>query len=92
MDALLWILLPVFIAGGSSLLAYYIMQSRMDVAIAKERETLAEARAEARTWKNTLEQRVKAAEEETRRKALDDFMHEFRVDERHYFREHHAAT
>ena len=88
MDALLWILLPVFIAGGSALLAFYIMQARMEVALAKEREYLAEARAEIRTQKNTMEERVKATEQEARRKALDDFMQEFRVEERHYFREH----
>jgi hypothetical protein len=87
MDALLWILLPVFIAGGSALLAFYIMQARMEVALAQEREHLAEARAEIRTQKNTMEERVKATEQETRRKALDDFMQEFRVEERHYFRE-----
>jgi len=87
MDALLWILLPVFIAGGSALLAFYIMQARMEVALSKEREYLAEARAEIRTQKNTMEERVKATEQEARRKALDDFMQEFRVEERHYFRE-----
>src|SRR5882762_6469476 len=86
-DALLWILLPVFIAAGSALLSYYIMQARMEVAIAKEREFLAEARAEVRTQTNTMEERVKATEQEARRRALDDFMQDFRVEERHYFRE-----
>jgi len=84
---MLWMLLPAIVAAGSSLLTFYIMQARMDVAIAHERETIAEVRGEVRTWKNTIEERVKAAEEETRRKALDDFMQDFRVDERHYFRE-----
>jgi len=87
LDALLWMLLPAIVAAGSSLLTYYIMQARMDVAVAHERETLAEVRGEVRTWKSTVEERVKSAEEETRRKALDDFMQDFRVDERHYFRE-----
>jgi hypothetical protein len=86
-DALLWILLPVFIAAGSALLSYFVMQSRMDVAIAREREVLAEARAETRLQKNTMEERVKATEQEARRKALDDFMQDFRIEERHYFRE-----
>ena len=45
MDALLWIMLPLLVAGGSALLSYYIMQSRLEVAVAKEREVLAEARA-----------------------------------------------
>src|ERR1700692_3103465 len=91
-DALLWILLPLFIAAGSALLSYYIMQARMDVAIARERETLAETRAEVRTQKNTMEERVKATEQEARRRALDDFMQDFRVEERHYFRENKSLA
>ncbi len=59
----------------------------MEVAIAREREALAETRAEVRTQKNTMEERVKATEQEARRRALDDFMQDFRVEERHYFRE-----
>jgi len=91
-DAVLWILLPVFIAAGSALLSFYIMQARMEVAISKEREILAEARAEIRTQKNTMEERVKATEQEARRHALDEFMQDFRVEERHYFRENKSVT
>lgn len=86
-DALLWVLLPVLIAAGSALLSFYIMQARMEVAVAKEREIIAEAKAEIRTQKNTMEERVKATEQEARRRALDEFMQDFRVEERHYFRE-----
>ena len=92
MDAMLWILLPAFIAAGSALLSFYIMQARMEVAIAKERELLAETRAEVRTQKNTMEERVKATEQEARRKALDEFMQDFRVEERHYFRENKSLA
>ena len=91
-DAFLWILLPVFIAAGSALLAYFVMQSRMEVAIAKEREILAESRAETRLQKNTMEERVRATEQEARRKALDEFMQEFRIEERHYFRENKSQA
>ncbi|MBZ5608537.1 MAG: hypothetical protein LAP38_09780 [Acidobacteriia bacterium] len=91
-DALLWILLPLFIAAGSALLSYYVMQARMEVAIAKEREVLAEARAEIRTQKSTMEERVKATDQESRRKALDEFMQDFRVEERHYFRENKSLA
>lgn len=91
-DALLWVLLPLLIAAGSALLSYYIMQARMDVAIAKEREVLADVRAEVRTQKNTMEERVKATEQEARRRALDDFMQDFRVEERHYFRENKSLA
>jgi hypothetical protein len=87
MDAFLWLFLPVFVAGGSALLSFYIMQAKMEVALAKERESLAEARATIDTHKMTIEERVKATEEATKRQAMDDFMQEFRVEERSYVRE-----
>src|SRR5205085_10657298 len=92
LDALIWVLLPVFIAAGSALLSFYIMQARMEVAVAKERESLAEANAVINSNKITLEERTKATEEATRRRALDEFIQEFRVEERHYFRENKTAS
>jgi hypothetical protein len=79
LDAVLWILLPVFIAAGSALLSFYIMQARMEVAVSKEREVIAE-------------ERVRATEQEARRRALDEFMQDFRVEERHYFRENKSVA
>jgi hypothetical protein len=87
MDAFLWMFLPVFVAGGSSLLSFYIMQARMEVALARERESLAEARATITSQKITMEERIKATEEATKRIAMDEFMQDFRVDERSYARE-----
>jgi hypothetical protein len=87
MEAFLWMFLPVFVAGGSALLSYYIMQARMEVALAKERETLAEARALLSSHKTTLEERVKATEEACKRQAMDEFMRDIRVEERSYVKE-----
>src|SRR5271156_2987577 len=87
MDAFLWLFLPVFVAGGSALLSFYIMQARMEVALAKERESLAEARATITSQKITMEERIKATEESTKRRAMDEFMQDFRVEERSYARE-----
>jgi hypothetical protein len=87
MDAFLWMFLPLFVAGGSALLSFYIMQARMEVALAKERESLAEARATITSQKITMEERIKATEESTKRAALDEFMQDFRVEERSYVRE-----
>src|SRR3984885_10978223 len=87
MEAFLWMFLPVFVAGGSSLLSFYIMQARREVAVAKERESLAEARATITSQKVTMEERIKATEEATKRMAMDEFMHDFRVEERSYARE-----
>jgi hypothetical protein len=87
MDAFLWMFLPVFVAAGSALLSFYIMQARMEVAIARERETLAEARATINSQKVTMEERIKATEETTKRLALDELMQDIRVEERSYVRE-----
>lgn len=88
MDALLWILLPGFVAVGSALLAWFIMQSRMEVAVAKEREALAEARGALEAQKKAMEDALRGAEEAAKRRALDEFLSEMRVEERHYVREH----
>jgi hypothetical protein len=87
LDALLWLFLPVFVAGGSALLSFYIMQAKMEVAISKERESLAEARATISSQKVTMEERIRATEESVKRAALDDFLKDFRVEERSYVRE-----
>jgi hypothetical protein len=92
MEAFLWMFLPVFVAGGSSLLSYFIMQARMEVALAKERESLAKSRATISSQKITMEERIKATEEATKRLAMDEFMHDFRVDERSYARESKSLT
>ena len=87
MAALLWILLPVLVAVGSALLAFYIMQARMEVAVAKEREALSEARVLLESQKKTMEETIRATEEQAKRKALDEFLADVRVEERHYMRE-----
>jgi hypothetical protein len=87
MEALLWILLPVLVAVGSGLLAFYIMQARLEVAVAKEREALSEARVLLESHKKSMEETIKATEESTKRKALDDFLGDVRIEERHYMRE-----
>ncbi len=92
MDAFIWVLLPVFVAAGSALLSYSIMQARLEVARAGERATLAEANATISIYKITMEERIRAAEEETKRKALNEFLQEFRVEERHYIRENKSAA
>ena len=91
LEAFLWLFLPVFVAGGSALLSFCVMQARMEVALAKERETLAEARAAINSHKVTLDERMKATEEATKRQALDDFMHDIRTEERSYVRESNHA-
>jgi len=91
MEALLWILLPGFVALGTGLLAWFVMQSRMDVALAQQRERLAEQRgaleAERNAVRDSVAIAVHAAEERAQRQALDNFLSELKVEQRHYTRE-----
>jgi hypothetical protein len=87
MAGLLWIFLPVFIAAGSALLAFYVMQARLEVAVAREREAAAELRAAMSSHNQIMEEKIRAAEEVARRNAFDAFLADFRVEERHYMRE-----
>jgi hypothetical protein len=87
MAAMLWILLPLFVAAGSALLAFYIMQARLEVAVAHEREGLSAAEATIRGQERLAVEKVKAAEETSRREAFEQFLGDFRVEERHYMRE-----
>jgi hypothetical protein len=88
MEALLWILLPGFVAVGSALLVWFIMQSRQEVALAQEREQTAAARGALEAEKRHMEVAIQGAEETAKRKALEEFLSEMRVEERHYVREH----
>jgi hypothetical protein len=98
MEPLLWILLPGFSAVASAVLAWFVMQSRMEVALAEERERLAEQRetlaerrgelkAEKAALETSLDTALKAAEEGARRQAFEGFLDELHVEQRHYTRE-----
>lgn len=80
-----WTLLCV---GGSVGFMYFIMRAQMQVRLSRQRERLAAAQAVLSTRKELLDESLKNAEESVRRKALDDFLADIRVEERHYTREH----
>jgi hypothetical protein len=79
-----WSSLCAIATGG---LVWFIMHSRMEVRMARQREKLAEARATLEAQKQGLHETVHGVEESTRRKALDDFLADLRIEERHYVRE-----
>jgi hypothetical protein len=87
MSTLLWVVLPVLIAVGSALIAVYIMQQRMEVQLARERQSLSEARAAIEAQKATLEELNQLRQETARQRALQDFLAELRTEERHFIRE-----
>jgi len=91
METLFWIFVPGFAAVASGVLAWFIMQSRMEVALAGLREELAESRGALRAEKaaveGSLETALHAAAESARRQSFDRFLTELRVEQRHYTRE-----
>jgi hypothetical protein len=96
MDALLWIMLPGFVAVASGLLAWFITQSRMEVKLAEQREGLAVERgaiqAERDAMESAMATALRAAEESARRQAFDSFLAELKVEQRHYTRENRLLT
>src|SRR5262249_21136054 len=68
-------------------LAVYIMQQRMEVQLARERESLSSARATIEAQKSTLEELHRLREEAVRRRSLDEFLADLRTEERHFIRE-----
>ena len=87
MDAIVWMFLPAFVAAGSALLCYYIMEARMELAISKEQETITQVRTMLTSQQQLMEEKIKTAEESSKRKAMDDFLGDIRVEERHYVKE-----
>jgi len=87
MNPLYWIAWSGICALGTGVLVYFVMQSRMEVLLSKQREELAATRATLGTQKDLLEASLRNAEESARRKAMDDFLAEIRIEERHYVRE-----
>jgi hypothetical protein len=82
-----WVFMPALVAAGAALVTAALMQAKAEVALSRQRETLAEARAVLATQHRAIEERVRATGEEARRKALDEFIGDIRVEERQYLRE-----
>jgi hypothetical protein len=81
----IWSGLCALATGG---LVWFVMHSRMEVRLSRQREKLAEARATLAAQKENIQNTMVGVEETTRRKALDDFLADLRIEERHYVREH----
>ena len=92
MTAVAWVVIPILIAVGSAVIAVFIMQHRMEIQLAKERQALAEARASIEAQKKTLEEVDRLREENATRRAVDAFLAEIRSEQRHFVREHKMLT
>jgi len=87
MADLLPMLLPFIAAVGSGVLSFIVVQARMQAIQGRDREELMEARTLLAQHRRAMEERIRAAEAEARRKALDEFLADVQVEERHSLRE-----
>ncbi|HEY3823281.1 MAG TPA: hypothetical protein VGL82_01930 [Bryobacteraceae bacterium] len=88
MTAITLVAWSLFCVAATAGLMYFVMQSHMEVRLAKQREELARAEATLVARKEALDVSLKNAEDSIRSKAMDDFLADIRVEERHYTREH----
>jgi uncharacterized membrane protein YgaE (UPF0421/DUF939 family) len=88
MSPIFWVMSLLICALVAASVTWVVMRSRQQVLLAKQREDLAALRATLTAEKQALENSLKMAEEATRRRAMDEFLADIRVEERHYTREH----
>jgi len=82
-----WVIIPFLIAIGSAVIAVFIVQHRMEVQLAKERQALSEARASIEAQKKTLEELDALRKDKAAHQAVDDFLSEIRTEQRHFVRD-----
>ena len=85
-----WVsVLVVFaVAVVSSLVTYLLTRLRMERASAERVKELAKAVAALENEKARFDEAARGIEENARRKALDEFLADLRIEERRYVREH----
>ena len=91
MQEVLWMALPFVVALGSGVLSFIVVQARMETALAREREELIVARSRLLHQRKAMQEKIRTAESEARRKALDEFLADVKVEERQYYRETESA-
>ena len=88
MNAGLFVAWSAICVLGAAGLVYVVMRAHMQTRLMKQRADLAGAQATLVAKKEALENEMKSAEAEIRSKALDEFLADIRIEERHYTREH----
>jgi hypothetical protein len=88
MSALMLVAWSVICVAGAAGLMYFIMHSHMELRLAKQREELASMHATLTAKQEALADSLRHAEANVRNKAMDEFLADIRVEERHYTREH----
>jgi hypothetical protein len=88
MNAWISVGIVMAVAIASSVFTYLVTRLRMERAAEERVRALAEAIAALENEKAKFEQAARGIEENAKRKALDEFLADLHVEERHYVREH----
>lgn len=88
MDAVYWVGIVLLTSAAMFATTYAITRLRSERRHAALQAQLHEALATLESERRAFRETSKAIEESARRKALDDFLADMRVEERHYVREH----
>jgi biopolymer transport protein ExbB/TolQ len=85
-----WVLVVFILAGliGCSVVTWLLTRLRMERVSAERARVLTDTVTRLENEKARLEESIKGIEESARRKALDEFLADLRVEERRYVREH----
>jgi len=90
MDLLWWMIAVALSSAATGGFVYFVMRSRTDVLLARQRENLAAVQAALGAQKEAMVDSLRNAHESARRQEMDDFIADIRVEERHYVREQKA--
>jgi hypothetical protein len=85
-----WVTIAIVLVSASvcSLITYLLTRLRLERGGAERVKELAQAVAALENEKAKFEEAARGIEENARRKALDEFLGDLRVEERRYVREH----
>jgi hypothetical protein len=90
MEPVWWIFAMLSCGIMTGGLVYFVMQSRMEVRLSRQREELAAAKASLSAQKRALRDSIHAVEESARMRAINEFLADIHIEERHYIREQKA--
>jgi len=87
MPVWLWIVIDFLFAAGACGVTYLLMRLRMEKLSTQQAQSLAEAVAALHHERKAFQQTAHAIEESAKRQALEEFLGNMRVEERHYLRQ-----
>jgi hypothetical protein len=82
------IFISLLILAAGCIVTYVLTRSKAEKDCERQRQALADALAALEGQRKSFAETTKAVEETVRRKALDEFLADMRIEERRYVREH----